>query len=136
VTVKKKFIDDALYNSTSLRVASVYVIVVNREKTFDPIINQKHMNSIQKNLKQLDTSDEEEEQAKAPKPVVNPTLIKAQKRSMYDSDTNGNLDNLNSTATSSNVPQFKKLIQDKAESEAKFKQVKAKGVSAGPAFKR
>ena len=46
MTVKKKFIDDALYNSTSLRVASVYVIVVNREKTFDPIINQKHMNSI------------------------------------------------------------------------------------------
>jgi hypothetical protein len=32
VTVKKKFIDDALYNSTSIRVASVYVIVVNREK--------------------------------------------------------------------------------------------------------
>ena len=35
VTVKKKFIDDALYNSTSIRVASVYVIVVNRERTFD-----------------------------------------------------------------------------------------------------
>ena len=41
VTVKKKFVDDALYNSTSIRVASVYVIVVNREKTYDPIINQK-----------------------------------------------------------------------------------------------
>ena len=38
VTVKKKYIDDALYNSTSVRVASVYVIVVNREKTSDPIL--------------------------------------------------------------------------------------------------
>ena len=37
VTVKKKFIDDALYNTTSLRVASVYVIVINREKGFDPL---------------------------------------------------------------------------------------------------
>ena len=56
---------------------------------------------------------------------------------MYDSDTNGNFENLNSTATSSNVPQFKKLMQEKtSESEAKFKIVKAKGVSAGPAFKR
>jgi hypothetical protein len=35
VTVKKKFVEDALYNSTSLRVASVYVIVINREKNFD-----------------------------------------------------------------------------------------------------
>jgi len=41
VTVKKKFVDDALYNSTSIRVASVYVIVVNREKTYDPLLNQK-----------------------------------------------------------------------------------------------
>jgi hypothetical protein len=39
VTVKKKFVDDALYNSTSIRVASVYVIVVNREKTYDPLLN-------------------------------------------------------------------------------------------------
>lgn len=37
VTVKKKFIDDAIYNSTSIRVASVYVIVINREKAFDPL---------------------------------------------------------------------------------------------------
>ena len=41
VTVKKKFVEDALYNSTSIRVASVYVIVVNREKTYDPLLNQK-----------------------------------------------------------------------------------------------
>lgn len=37
VTTKKKFVEDALQNSTSLRVASVYVIVVNREKTYDPV---------------------------------------------------------------------------------------------------
>ena len=41
MTVKKKFVDDAVYNSTSIRVASVYVIVVNREKTYDPLLNQK-----------------------------------------------------------------------------------------------
>ena len=39
VTVKRKFVDDALYNSTSIRVASVYVIVVNRDKTYDPLLN-------------------------------------------------------------------------------------------------
>lgn len=41
MSVKKKFVEDALNNSTSLRVASVYVIVVNREKTYDPLLNQK-----------------------------------------------------------------------------------------------
>ena len=39
VTVKKKFIEDAINNSTNIRVASVYVIVVNRERTFDPLLN-------------------------------------------------------------------------------------------------
>ena len=39
VTVKKKFVEDALYNSTSIRVASVYVIVINREKAYDPLVN-------------------------------------------------------------------------------------------------
>ena len=37
MTVKKKFIDDAIYNSTSIRVASVYVIVINRDKAYDPL---------------------------------------------------------------------------------------------------
>ena len=41
VTVKKKFVEDALFNSTQIRVASVYVIVINREKTYDPLLNQK-----------------------------------------------------------------------------------------------
>ena len=35
VTVKKKFIEDALVNSTQMRIASVYVIVINREKMND-----------------------------------------------------------------------------------------------------
>ena len=39
VTVKKKFIDDALINSTQARIASVYVIVLNREKALDPRFN-------------------------------------------------------------------------------------------------
>jgi hypothetical protein len=36
VTSKKKFIEDALSNSTASRVASVYVVVINRGKTNDP----------------------------------------------------------------------------------------------------
>ena len=54
MTVKKKFIEDALFNSTSIRVASVYVIVINRERTYDPILNartfkaRKKMSEIQK----------------------------------------------------------------------------------------
>ncbi len=65
VTVKKKFVDDALYNSTSIRVASVYVIVVNREKTYDPVINQKYFkNRTTKGsidyMGKEDSSDEEE----------------------------------------------------------------------------
>ena len=39
VTVKKKFVEDALFNSTQIRVASVYVIVINRDKTYDPLLN-------------------------------------------------------------------------------------------------
>jgi hypothetical protein len=39
VTVKRKFVEDALYNSTQIRVASVYVIVINRDKTYDPLLN-------------------------------------------------------------------------------------------------
>ena len=41
VTVKKKFVEDALQNSTSIRVASVYVMVINREKTYDPQVSKK-----------------------------------------------------------------------------------------------
>lgn len=41
VTVKKKFIEDALTTPTAGRVASVYVLVINREKNYDPIISQK-----------------------------------------------------------------------------------------------
>lgn len=41
VTVKKKFIEDALNTPTNSRVASVYVLVINREKNYDPIISQK-----------------------------------------------------------------------------------------------
>lgn len=62
VTVKKKFVDDALFNSTSIRVASVYVIVINREKTFDPILNQIVFKSRKRdNDRMLDSSSEEDE---------------------------------------------------------------------------
>jgi hypothetical protein len=62
VTVKKKFIEDALYNSTSIRVASVYVIVVNREKAYDPISSkqflQKHKKLIN-DVKNEETSEDD-----------------------------------------------------------------------------
>ena len=45
MTVKKKFVEDALFNSTQIRVASVYVIVINRDKTHDPLLNQKFFKS-------------------------------------------------------------------------------------------
>ena len=61
VTVKKKFVDDALFNSTSLRIASVYVIVINREKTFDPVLNQSVFRSSKK--KGIGESSSEEDEA-------------------------------------------------------------------------
>jgi hypothetical protein len=41
VTQKKKFLDDALYMLPRERIASVYVVVVNREKNYDPTLNNK-----------------------------------------------------------------------------------------------
>ena len=43
VTVKKKFIDEALDGSMipEKRTSQVYVIVINRDKDYDPIISQK-----------------------------------------------------------------------------------------------
>jgi hypothetical protein len=35
ISTKRKFIDDALYKPTNTRIASVYVIVINRENFFD-----------------------------------------------------------------------------------------------------
>jgi hypothetical protein len=39
VTVKKKFIEDAMSAKNEARIASVYVLVINREKNYDPIIS-------------------------------------------------------------------------------------------------
>ena len=41
MSVKKKFVDDALYQNSHERVASVYVVVLNRQKNYDPVISQK-----------------------------------------------------------------------------------------------
>ena len=49
---------------------------------------------------------------------------------MYDSDTNGG--EMNSTSTSSNVPQFKKLVTDKSNDEKRLqtkKVVNSSGVT-------
>lgn len=119
MTVKKKFVDDALFNSTSIRVASVYVIVINREKTFDPILNQIVFKSRKRDNGEriLDSSSEEDEAERIAREEY---MIKqlnekggmknGKKRSMYDSDTNGGEI---STSASSNVQQFKKLMMDK-----------------------
>lgn len=69
VTVKKKFIDEAIAlhqtSSVGKRSAQVYVIVVNRDKDYDPVINQKiisQQNGIKRNLRL-----QKLEQAKKPK---------------------------------------------------------------------
>ena len=137
VTVKKKFIEDALYNSTSIRVASVYVIVVNREKTYDPVTN-KQMKHHKKILSEMhksneDSSDEEEinNQIKMHDPIrhgrdlrksANPHLMASKKASMYDSDTNhgpnaniteGDSNNTNTNNNNNNGGlQFKKLLNN------------------------
>lgn len=74
---------------------------------------------------------------------ANPNLVNSKKRSLYDSDANGNglvTDHMNSTTTSSNIPQFRKLIHDKSISNnilinPKLSKQK-KGISTGPNFKR
>lgn len=57
VTVKKKYIDEALDGSVvpEKRTSQVYVIVINRDKDYDPIISQKlsmqKKNQFKRNLK-------------------------------------------------------------------------------------
>ena len=164
--MKRKFIEDALTNSTSLRVASVYVIVLNREKTYDPLLNQKAFKSRKYigDSKFIESSSEEDEAELAAKEEYNKkidfiksandgskkaklNLIKGgHKRSMYDSDTNGNGDsNMNSTSASSNIAQFKKLLLERkdfqqnnnmSDSDKPIKPRKISSVSTGPTFKR
>ena len=155
MTTKRKFVEDALYNSTSLRVASVYVIVVNREKTHDQVAHQKIFKSNRRQTGEqfIESSDEDEVQESK---ITEPKVVKvneqvpekskhfnvhSKKRSMYESDNNGTIatDNMNSTSASSNLPQFKKLLQDKKtndENQQKFKSIKSKPISTGPSFKR
>ena len=40
ISTKKKFIEDALSANAKQRIASVYVVVVNREKNYDPTLNK------------------------------------------------------------------------------------------------
>ena len=147
VTVKKKFIDDALYNSTSIRVASVYVIVVNREKTFDPVLQNKIKIVPKKcvsDLKHNDESSEEDEEHRLREHIrrtANPNLINAKKQSLYDSDAQPfNYENMNSTQSSQYLPaQFKKLLQEKTLAigqDPNFAKLKAKTNSTGPIIKR
>ena len=92
VTVKKKFIDDALYNSTSIRVASVYVIVVNREKTFDSAMQNRikimPAKKCVSDLKHNDESSEDDEEHRLRDQIrrtANPNLIHSKKQSLYES---------------------------------------------------
>ena len=46
---------------------------------------------------------------------ANSNLVNSKKRSLYDSDNGySNFENMNSTSTSTNMPNFKKLMQDKS----------------------
>ena len=63
----------------------------------------------------------------------------SKKRSLYDSDSNQIGDQyMNSTSTSSNVPQFKKLLEKKElrDSEGVVKTKRSSQISTGPTFKR
>ena len=158
VTFKKKFVHDALFNSTSIRVASVYVIVINRERTYDPVVNgrnfkaRKKLSDIQKfnqaqSMNGADSSSDEEGEMSSSRNAVlnNDRLIKSinmqhsKKRSLYDSDSNQVGDQyMNSTSTSSNVPQFKKLLEkkDHKDSDGNVKTKRSSQISTGPNFKR
>lgn len=41
ITSKKKFVEDAIGSGNNNRVASVYVVVLNREKNYDPVLSHK-----------------------------------------------------------------------------------------------
>ena len=91
--------------------------MINREKTYDPILNQMMFKSRKKisGKNMMDSSSEEDEAERLAKEdylmkqqekngLRNsnvPTLINGKKRSMYDSDTNGG--EMYSTSASSNV---------------------------------
>ena len=146
-----------MFNSTSIRVASVYVIVINRERTYDPILNartfkaRKKLSEIQKynhaqSVNAADSSSDEDGDMPTSNNAAlnNDRLIKSinmqhtKKRSLYDSDSNQVGDQyMNSTATSSNVPQFKKLLEKKElkDHEGMTKK-RASQISTGPSFKR
>ena len=62
MTFKRKFVDDALFNSTQARIASVYVIVINREKTYDPALHNRFKSRKRHNKKmEAESSSEEDE---------------------------------------------------------------------------
>ena len=146
-----------MFNSTSIRVASVYVIVINRERTFDPILNartfkaRKKLSEIQKynhaqSVNAADSSSDEDGDIPTSNNAAlgNDRLIKSinmqhtKKRSLYDSDSNMVGDQyMNSTAASSNVPQFKKLLEKKElkDHEGMTKK-RSSQISTGPNFKR
>lgn len=68
VTNKKKFVDDALLHSTSNRIASVYVIVVNRERANDPMSIERKFKSQKRTSDKhhVIESSEDEDEKKAP----------------------------------------------------------------------
>ena len=118
-----------MYNSTSIRVASVYVIVINRERSYDPILNartfkaRKKLSEIQKHnhaqsVNGADSSSDEDGDIPTSKNTAlnNDRLIKSinmqhtKKRSLYDSDSNQVGDQYMNSTASSNVP-YKKLLE-------------------------
>lgn len=59
ITTKRKFVDDALHKPTNTRIASVYVIVLNREKSFDKNSSVKKLIQLNPNI-ETNTSSEDD----------------------------------------------------------------------------
>jgi len=135
-------------------VASVYVIVVNREKTIDPQSLHRPFRAKRRNSpsRMAEESSSEENDASIDNTAggvrrsANPNFGHSKKRSMYDSDTNdmskmlGYPDTMNSTSTSTNIPQFKKLVAEKGflnqEDNKVLNKKRSAQISTGPNFKR
>ena len=56
ITTKKKFVEDALGSGNPGRVASVYVVVLNREKNYDPVVSHKMGQRLTHGNKRLSSS--------------------------------------------------------------------------------
>jgi len=126
-----------------LRVASVYVIVVNREKTYDPSnLHNKSSRPRKGNSEILESSEEDDDMSNRLRDNLRKSgnNQSAKKKSMYDSDGREMMSGEQYLSTGSNIiPQFKKLLDKNGSGvdiDSKFKKhSKVLSLSNGPNFK-